>query len=49
MPGIIGPSRSCFSKMSFARVSSASSNSLVMVNARVGQASMHKPQKMQRK
>ena len=49
MPGISGASRSTFSKMSFSRLSSASSNSLLIVSARVGHASMHSPQKMQRR
>jgi len=35
--------------MSDSRLSSASSYSLVIVSDRVGQASMHRPQKMQRK
>jgi hypothetical protein len=49
MPGWRGASRSFFSKMSFARLLSASSYSFVMVRARVGQASMQSPQKMQRR
>ena len=36
-------------KIRSVRLSSASSYSLVIVSARVGQASMHSPQKMQRR
>ena len=49
MPACIGASSWSFSKISAARLWSASSYSLVMVSARVGQASMHSPQKMQRR
>jgi hypothetical protein len=44
-----GASSSSLVKIRLARDRSASLNSLVIVRARVGQASMHIPQKIQRK
>ena len=49
MPGSSGASSCVLVKMRSVRLSSASSYSLVMVSERVGQASMHRPQKMQRR
>jgi hypothetical protein len=49
MPGSSGAIRSSLVKIREERLSSASSYSLVIVSERVGQASMHRPQKMQRR
>ena len=49
MPGSSGASSWSLVKIRSSRLSSASSYSLVIVSARVGQASMHNPQKMQRR
>jgi hypothetical protein len=48
MPGSSGASSSFFVKIRSWRESRASSYSLLMVSERVGQASMHRPQKMHR-
>ena len=49
MPGSSGESSWLLVKIRSCRLSSASSYSLVIVSERVGQASMHRPQKMQRR
>ena len=48
MPGSSGASSCSLVKIRSCRLSRASSYSLLMVSERVGQASMHSPQKMQR-
>ena len=49
IPACNGASRSSLVKIRLARLSSAISYSLRIVSARVGHASMHIPQKMQRR
>ena len=49
MPGTSGTSSCSLVQIRFSRLSSAISYSLVMVSARVGQASMHMPHRMQRR
>ena len=49
MPGSSGAISWVLVKMRSCRLSSASSYSLVIVSDRVGHASMHSPQKMQRR
>ena len=49
MSGCSGASSCSLVQIRFSLLSSAISYSLVMVSARVGQASMHMPHKMQRR
>ena len=49
MSACSGASSCSLVQIRFSRLSSAISYSLVMVSARVGQASMHMPHKMQRR
>ena len=49
MPGSKGTTNCSLVQIRLSLLSSASSYSLVMVSARVGQASTHSPQRMQRR